>query len=402
VRILTVGNRCPPWSLGGYETTWASTVGALRAAGHPTQVLTTRPDPTDRPCDGPPPEGVDRVLQWYWRAHRFPRRSLRACVALERSNAAALAAALSGWRPDAVLWWAMGGMSLSLLEQVRRAGVPAVAAVGDDWLGYGPDVDQWTRRWRGRAGRFAAPMAQRATGVPARLDLDRAARWTFVSAHALTAARAAGQRLPGAVVHHPGVDPERFVASPAPPWRWRLLCCGRIDPRKGIETAVRALTLLPEEATLAIHGDGDAAHAGELRALATTLGVGDRVAFSSSDHAGVPAAMADCDALLFPVRWQEPWGLVPLEAMAVGRPVLGALTGGGPAEYLEPERNCLRFDAGDADGLAAAVRRLGGDEALRSALVRGGTATAGRLSERAFVNALLSELEGAVAAGAIR
>jgi hypothetical protein len=82
--------------------------------------------------------------------------------------------------------------------------------------------------------------------------------------------------------------------------------------------------------------------------------------------------------------------------------VVAAASGGGPAEYLEPERNCLGFAPGDAGGLAAAVRRLAGDEALRAVLVRGGTATAGRLTERAFVEALMGELEGAVAAGAIR
>ena len=402
MRILTVGNRYPPWSLGGYETTWASTVAALRAAGHPTYVLTTRPDPTDRPADGAAAAEVSRELGWYWHAHRFPRRSLRECVALERANAAVLAATLRAWRPDAVLWFAMGGMSLSLLEQVRRAGVPAVATVGDDWLGYGPGVDGWTRRWRGSRGRLAAPLAERLSGVPARLDLDRAARWTFISAHTLGAARAGGWRLPGAIVHHPGVDPERFVPSPALPWQWRLLYCGRIDPRKGIETAVRALRLLPDAATLVVDGDGDTGHAGELRALAGELGLGERVRFTVSDRAEVPAAIGACDALVFPVTWEEPWGLVPLEAMATGRPVVAASSGGGAAEYLEPERNCLAFAPGDATGLAGAVRRLADDEALRAALVRGGAATAGRLSERAFVEGLVAELEGAVAAGAIR
>jgi glycosyltransferase involved in cell wall biosynthesis len=402
VRILTVGNRYPPWSLGGYETSWAATVAALRAAGHPTYVLTTRPDPTDLPSNGASPSDVGRELAWYWHAHRFPRRSLRECLALERGNAAVLAGTLRAWRPDVVLWFAMGGMSLSLLEQVRRARVPAVAAVGDDWPGYGPGVDGWSRRWRGPVGRVTAPVAERISGVPARLDLDRAARWTFVSTHALRGARAAGWRLPGAVVHHPGVDPERFAPSPAPPWRWRLLYCGRIDPRKGIDTAVRALAHLPAAATLAIHGEGDAAHGEELRALAHELGVADRVRFSASDHAGVPAAMAACDAVVFPVTWEEPWGLVPLEAMATGRPVVAASSGGGAAEYLEPERNCLTFAPRDAAGLAAAASRLAEDEALRAALVRGGTATAGRLSERAYIEGLLGELEGALAAGAIR
>jgi glycogen synthase len=402
VRILTVGNRYPPWSLGGYETTWASTVAGLRAAGHPTYVLTTRPDPTDRPYDGPPPADVGRELAWYWEAHRFPPRSVRECVALERANAAVLAGRLRAWRPDAVLWFAMGGMSLSLLEQVHRAGVPAVAAVADDWLGYGPGVDGWTRRWRGPLGRLAAPAAERFSGVPARLDLDHAAQWTFISAHTLAAARAAGWRLPGAVVHHPGVDPERFAPSPAPPWQWRLLYCGRIDPRKGIDTAVRALPLLPDAAMLVVDGDGDATHADELRALADGLGLRARVHFRVSDRDAVPRAIAGCDALVFPVTWEEPWGLVPLEAMATGRPVVAANSGGGPAEYLEPERNCVAFTPGDAAALAGAVRRLADDEALRAALVRGGTATAGRLSERAFVEALVAELQRAVATGAKR
>jgi glycosyltransferase involved in cell wall biosynthesis len=401
VRILTVGNRYPPWSLGGYETTWESTVAALRAAGHPTRVLTTLPDPSDRAYDGPAPADVSRALAWYWHAHGFPRRSLRQCAWLERTNAEVLTASIRGWRPDAVLWWAMGGMSLSLLEQVRRAGLPAVAAVGDDWPGYAPRVDGWTRRWRSPVGRLAAPLAERVSGVPARLDLDRAARWTFVSAHALAAARAGGWRLPGAVVHHPGVDPDRFAAAPAQPWQWRLLYCGRIDPRKGIDTAVRALALLPAAATLVIHGDGDAQHAAKLRALAHELGVGDRVRFSASNHVGVPAAIQGCDVLVFPVRWEEPWGLVPLEAMAIGRPVVATRAGGGPAEYLEPEHNCLQSVPGDAAGLAAAVRRLARDEAFRARLVRAGAATAGHLSQHGFVAALVGELDAAVAAGAI-
>ena len=107
--------------------------------------------------------------------------------------------------------------------------------------------------------------------------------------------RAAGWRLPGSVVHHPGVDPERFAPSPAPPWQWRLLYCGRIDPRKGIETGVRALPLLPDAATLVIDGPGDAAQAGELRAPADEVGLGHRVRFCVSDRGEVPAVIAACD-----------------------------------------------------------------------------------------------------------
>ena len=91
---------------------------------------------------------------------------------------------------------------------------------------------------------------------------------------------------------------------------------------------------------------------------------------------------------MFPVRWREPWGLVPLEAMAVGRPVVASRAGGGPAEYLEDGRNCVQFDVDDAGGLAGAVERLAIDAALRERIVRGGRATAGRFTERAFHDAL--------------
>ena len=43
MRVLTVGSRFPPDGGGGYERLWTAACGALRAAGHEVQVLTTRP-----------------------------------------------------------------------------------------------------------------------------------------------------------------------------------------------------------------------------------------------------------------------------------------------------------------------------------------------------------------------
>ncbi len=125
--------------------------------------------------------------------------------------------------------------------------------------------------------------------------------------------------------------------------------------------------------------------------------MGSRVHFSRSGHGAVAAAYAACDALVFPVTWHEPWGLVPLEAMASGRPVLASRAGGGPAEYLEEGVNCLQFAPGDAAGLALALRRLAGEAALRTALVAGGRETAARFPESAFHAALVGELERAIA-----
>jgi glycosyltransferase involved in cell wall biosynthesis len=80
--------------------------------------------------------------------------------------------------------------------------------------------------------------------------------------------------------------------------------------------------------------------------------------------------------------------------MAVGRPVLASRAGGGPAEYLEDERNCLQFAPGDGVGLAHAVLRLASQDKLREALIEGGRLTASRFTEASFNDGLRSELEG--------
>ena len=79
----------------------------------------------------------------------------------------------------------------------------------------------------------------------------------------------------------------------------------------------------------------------------------------------------DADAVVFPSEWEEPFGLVPLEAMACGTPVVA--TGvGGSGEFLVDGVNCVRFRAGDPAALAAAVRRAGRRRGLRARLVADG------------------------------
>jgi glycogen synthase len=392
MRVLSVGNMYPPLSLGGYELAWRSSVEQLRSRGHAARVLTTDYGLDRRPVPESDPE-VFRELRWYWREHQWPRLGLRERLALERHNAAALRRHLEAFRPDVVAWWAMGGMSLSLIEVVRRQGVPAAGVVCDDWLLYGRSVDQWTRIFRG-VRRFAAPLAERLTGVPARVDLAAVGPVLFASATLRKRARAGGVEPPRSEVGLRGVERDLFAAAPRPEWRWRLLFVGRIDSRKGIDLAVEALRSLPDAATLTVVGEGDATYLGELRRLADEPGLAGRVSFTRSDRDRLQRLYADADAVVFPVRWDEPWGLVPLEAMAVGVPVV-ASGRGGSAEYLRDRRNCLIFDPDAGPGaLAAAVRELSSDPALRESLREAGFETSAGLSDEAYdeaIEALLAE-----------
>jgi glycosyltransferase involved in cell wall biosynthesis len=385
----------PPHHLGGYELMWRSFVWHMREWGHEVRVLTTGYRAPDVSPSTPEDEGVFRDLRWYWHDHAFPRLSPAKVVALERDNAATLRRHVEDHRPEVVSWWAMGGMSLSLLEQARRAGLPAVSAVVDDWLLYGPDVDAWSRM--ARHLRPLAPAIERLVAAPVRIDLERSAEWVFASETLRRHARDRGWRMRGAAIAHPGIDQQLFAAPREErlDWGWKLLYCGRIDERKGIDTAIEALPHLPAEATLTVLGGGDDEHLGELRRLAGRLGVADRVSFARRPREQLPAAYAQADATLFPVRWEEPFGLVPLESMATGTPVV-ATGRGGSSEYLRDGENCVLFDCeAGAPALAGAVRRLATDCALRRRLRAAGIATASRFSTEGFDRAIEAALERA-------
>lgn len=130
-----------------------------------------------------------------------------------------------------------------------------------------------------------------------------------------------------------GVDLDRF--TPRGPralrgGRHRILSLGRVVQRKGVETTVRALAQVPD-AELVIAGGGDATADAELARLVTvaqSCGVRDRVSLLGPvPRPDVPALLRSADVVVS-VPWYEPFGMVPLEAMACGVPVVASAVGG--------------------------------------------------------------------------
>lgn len=384
MRVLTVGNLYPPHGRGGYEAVWRSFAAHLRARGDTVRVLCSNARLPDAEAGAEEDPDVHRDLRWYWRNGDWLSPGPLAALRIERHNARLLRHHLADFEPDAVMWWSMGGMSLSLIDRARRAGFPAVGVVHDGWLLYGPQRDMWARRVRRRP------------------DLAAAGVWTFNSEATLERARAEGWRLGDPVVIHPGIDPARFPPAEQRPWSWRLGYVGRVDPQKGVGTLIEALAQLPADASADIAGPVDDDELARLRDLAARNGVGGQVRFSGAlPAAEIAGAYAAADAVVFPVTWPEPFGLVPLEAMSVGRPVVATGTGGS-AEYLRDGVNSLLFAPGDPTALADALRRLADDAELRERLRAEGRQTASRFTEEAF-NVRLGEVLRGIAkpAGAI-
>jgi glycosyltransferase involved in cell wall biosynthesis len=147
-----------------------------------------------------------------------------------------------------------------------------------------------------------------------------------------------------------------------------LLTLSRLHEKKGLDVLLRALAELPK-CVAWIAGDGPLE--AELKAMAAKLGVADRARFLGwrSDRG---ALLAAADICVLPSRW-EPFGTVMLEAWAAGTPLVAAASQ-GPSALIEDGANGLIVPVDDAAALAAAIRRLMADPALRAHLIERGRA----------------------------
>ncbi len=166
------------------------------------------------------------------------------------------------------------------------------------------------------------------------------------------------------------VDERVFSPEPAAPHGGpRLLFVGNLVPNKGAATVLEAFIRLAGEhdgLTLTIAGSADEDYAGELRARAAQAGVGERVdLLGFVEHAELPALYRAADVFAAPSRYEGGLGLVYLEAMACGLPVV-ARAAGGAAEAVAPGETGLLLERGDVEETAAAIGALVGDPQMRA------------------------------------
>ena len=184
-----------------------------------------------------------------------------------------------------------------------------------------------------------------------------------------------------------GVDRRLFtdtvVPEPRPPGRHRLVAACRLVERKGIGDVLHALAEVPD-AELHVAGGPAAAElsldpeARRLRGLAAELGMEDRLVLRGRvGRARMPALLRSADAVIC-APWYEPFGIVPLEAMACGVPVVATAVGGHLDSVVDGVTG-LHVPPRNPAALAAALRSLLGDPARRAALGAAGARRARRL-----------------------
>jgi glycogen(starch) synthase len=145
-------------------------------------------------------------------------------------------------------------------------------------------------------------------------------------------------------------------AHSAPPY---VFAVGRLVPQKGFDVLLRALAQTRSPHHLLLAGEGPERPA--LEQLCQELGLSERVTLlGRQSHDQVLERCASAAAFVLPSR-HEPQGIVVLEAMSVGTPVLASAVGGVP-ETIRHGVNGYLFPNGDDAALAALIERVLGAE----------------------------------------
>jgi glycosyltransferase involved in cell wall biosynthesis len=383
VRLLGLTNFYPPLGYG-YGAICADVMEELGRRGHQATVLC---------AEGGPGRGILVVpgLGHAPAAWRRPVTGLRAEIRSQRLVREALADGV-----DAALVWHMRGIGKGSLTLLHEAGIPVVYMLGDLWVVYErPGPPSLWSLWSGLDRRpfyrrLRAGVAR--AGLIAGLELRQPAiadRGICVFASEWLRRRYAQEGFVparGRVVPN-GLRPELFAGGQqlhdGPP---QLLFAGRTDASKGADVAIRALAAIPDAQLLLVGGAEPDVVAG-LHALAAQLGLSERVhLLGPRRREEVAELLAQADVMVMPGRIEEAFGLVYLEAMAAGVPVVGTATGGA-SEFCVDGENML-VTSTDPSEVAAAVRRVLADDALRASIVAGGQHTAEQHSLARMVDAL--------------
>jgi len=378
-RILIVSNFFPPVTYGGFEIACGQVAFGLRALGFTVNVLTS----SHRASECPAGEvGISRVLASSFGCDYAPLgwvRRFRALLELERQNQRLLCEAVASFRPDIVYFWNLGYTSRSLLALAARRGWRHGCFTFDYSL-LDATADAWGLHVESRESGVVSNTARALAGIFARM-----------------LGRAGGSAAPD-FVHYPtdhlcrhyrdrafpcekwvktawGVD-EQFFCPPARPSAGRLLYVGQVLEHKGVHLAIAALGRLREsgrfpDLELTVAGQCLSAEYRErLDGVARQWNLTQAVSYRGVvRREELPALYSSHGILVFPSVWDEPMGIVVMEAMACGLAVVcsGA---GGSGELIRDGVDGLLFTRNDAGDCARKIGQLLDDSAVLARIQR--------------------------------
>jgi glycosyltransferase involved in cell wall biosynthesis len=397
VKILVLTQLYPPHHAGTYDVRCQSVTELLRLRGHSVLVLTSNHGLNTEQRD----DEIHRRLLLNG-AYGHPLvAGLRELQKLEEHNHRAFREAIAEFQPDLVYVWSLRGLSKSLIFALRRSRLPAIYDIADRWLADEVREDPWLRWWNapgtnltrsslelaGQRNRLDAVAPTRmmkgieripevygrpelvANVQPDSITAFRFDRLYFCSRALKQSTEQAGFHVSHGEVIHPGIATEHFVGDvkPATAPIKRLLLVSRLDETSGVMTAVQAMLHVRANkapATLSIYGRGESDYISPMRSFIVQNSLPIDFLTVSNQNRDLAAIYRQHDALIYTAESEEPFAIVPLEAMACGLPVIGAYIGGA-RELLRHGENAFTYTPGDAVELASRIQELMNQPALR-------------------------------------
>jgi glycosyltransferase involved in cell wall biosynthesis len=334
--LLLVSSYAP--NTGGLQTVTRQLAGKLEARGHRVSVVTNRYPrtlPSNGVLDGIP------VTRWHFLTPRLQQLlNLRLDLFLAGLiyfplTLARLVLLIRRERPDVVNLHFVGAPAVFVLLGRRFARFRLVVSThGDDVEGLA--ARGWFDRW------LFCSITRRADAVIACSQ--------YLLNQVLRIQPALKQK---SQVIHNGIELPVAIGAEN---NCALFAAGRMVPKKGFDVLLRAHAMDRTKSRLTLIGDGPERE--RLEHLARALGLNGEVRFDGNqDHARVLEEMAAADVVAIP-SLQEPFGLIALEAMSLGKPLVASRVGGLP-EVLEGA-DALLVKPGDADELSVAIDTVRG------------------------------------------
>ncbi|HEY8093322.1 MAG TPA: glycosyltransferase family 4 protein, partial [Acidimicrobiales bacterium] len=177
-----------------------------------------------------------------------------------------------------------------------------------------------------------------------------------------------------------GVELDRYRSTPSVPRRGpTIMFCGRHEPRKGLDVLLGALADLPDDVRCWVASDGP--DTDELRAR---FGADERIEWLGrlTDEEKI-ARLAAADVFCAPSLRGESFGVVLIEAMAAGTPIVASDLP-GYRRVARPDVDALLTPPGDHAALATALKRVLEDDDLAATLSASGTVRAEEFSMRSL------------------
>jgi len=173
------------------------------------------------------------------------------------------------------------------------------------------------------------------------------------------------------VVIVPPIPAALAAAGPMPPsGEPEVLYVGQVIRGKGVDLLLKALAGVPGDWHATVVGTGN--HLDGCRALAGDLKIAERVTFAGwVPHVALEPYYARAAVCVVPSRWPEPFGMVGVEAMARGRPVVAFAVGGIP-DWLTDGVTGILAPAADTAAMGTAITALLGDPQRAADLGRAG------------------------------